>query len=208
MPVGGSARNCCASWNYARFYTAGTSQYGSLAAPATVAPNLPNVGVGGTERCSWRGSPCSAHARDGLPRRSGRCVHDRTPWGDAINFDDRGCDSVRAQVLENVRQWIADFHLDGLRLDAVHAIYDISPEHILAEIKRVADEEAARASRHVHIIAESDLNDARLLWPQDRGGSIDFSLEAGSRGDKDALGLSEKFVRFAVSLQVSDDTWK
>jgi maltooligosyltrehalose trehalohydrolase len=99
----------------------------------------------------------------------------RTPWGDAINFDDRGCDAVRAQVLENVRLWIADFHLDGLRLDAVHAIYDVSPEHILAAIKRVADEEAAKANRHVHIIAESDLNDTRLLRPQDHGG---YGLDA------------------------------
>jgi maltooligosyltrehalose trehalohydrolase len=89
--------------------------------------------------------------------------HYRTPWGAAVNFDGRGCDAVRAFVLDNVRQWIRDFHVDGLRLDAVHGIFDSSPRHILRAIKEAADEEAARLGRPIHIIAESDLNDVRLL---------------------------------------------
>lgn len=94
----------------------------------------------------------------------------RTPWGAAFNFDGRGCDAVRAFVLDNVRQWIRDFHVDGLRLDAVHAIVDHSPRHILREIKEAADEEAARLGRPVHIIAESNLNDVRLLDRTELGG--------------------------------------
>jgi maltooligosyltrehalose trehalohydrolase len=93
-----------------------------------------------------------------------------TPWGTAINFDDSGSDAVRAFVLDNVRQWIRDFHLDGLRLDAVHAIFDHSPRHILREIQEAAKEEAQQLGRAVHVIAESNLNDVRLLDATDRGG--------------------------------------
>jgi maltooligosyltrehalose trehalohydrolase len=93
-----------------------------------------------------------------------------TPWGKAMNYDDRGSDSVRAFVTNNVRQWVRDFRVDGLRLDAVHAIYDFSARHILREIKEAAQGEAQRLGRPVHVIAESNLNDVRLLDPIDHGG--------------------------------------
>jgi maltooligosyltrehalose trehalohydrolase len=93
-----------------------------------------------------------------------------TPWGASLNYDDAGCDAVRALVLDNVRQWIRDYHVDGLRLDAVHAIHDESPRHILREIKEVADEEAWRLGRPVHVIAESNLNDVRLIDRTELGG--------------------------------------
>jgi maltooligosyltrehalose trehalohydrolase len=98
-----------------------------------------------------------------------------TPWGRAINFDDAGCDEVRAFVLDNVRMWIRDFRVDGLRVDAVHAVYDFGTRHILREIKEAADAEALRLGRPVHVIAESDLNDARLLNPPEFGG---YGLDA------------------------------
>jgi maltooligosyltrehalose trehalohydrolase len=93
-----------------------------------------------------------------------------TPWGRAINYDESGCDGVREFVLENVRMWIRDFRVDGLRVDAVHAIYDFSARHILRDIKETADQEAARLGRPVHVIAESDLNDVRLIDPPATGG--------------------------------------
>jgi maltooligosyltrehalose trehalohydrolase len=93
-----------------------------------------------------------------------------TPWGAAVNFDGAGSDAVRAFILDNVRQWIRDYHFDGLRLDAVHAICDFSPRHILREIKEAADEEAWRFGRPGHVIAESNLNDVRLLDGMERGG--------------------------------------
>jgi maltooligosyltrehalose trehalohydrolase len=95
-----------------------------------------------------------------------------TPWGAALNFDGRGCDGVRAFVLDNVRLWVRDYRIDGLRLDAVHAIYDRTPRHILREIKEVAAEEAQRIGlgRPVHVIAESNLNDVRLIDPVELGG--------------------------------------
>lgn len=94
----------------------------------------------------------------------------KTPWGSAINFDGPSSRPVRDFVLNNVRQWVRDFRIDGLRLDAIHAMHDDSPVSILAEIKQAADDEAGRIGRRVHIIAESNLNDIRLLNPQSVGG--------------------------------------
>jgi maltooligosyltrehalose trehalohydrolase len=94
----------------------------------------------------------------------------RTSWGPALNLDGPGSDPVRDFLLDNVRLWIEDFHFDGLRLDAVHAIYDSRPRHILREIKEVADAAATRAGRHDHIIAESLVNDVRMVRSAERGG--------------------------------------
>jgi maltooligosyltrehalose trehalohydrolase len=97
----------------------------------------------------------------------------RTPWGAAINYDDRGSDAVREFVLDNVTMWIEDYHVDGLRLDAVHAMYDLGARHILHDIKMAAD--SAARGRPVYIVAESDLNDVRPLLAPDRGG---YGLDA------------------------------
>ena len=94
----------------------------------------------------------------------------KTPWGEALNYDDRGSDAVRQYVLDNVRMWLEEFHLDGLRLDAVHAIYDLGAKHLLQEVGEVASEVAERSGRLTHVIAESDLNDPRVVNPADRGG--------------------------------------
>ena len=94
----------------------------------------------------------------------------RTPWGRAVNYDDAGCDEVREFVLENVRQWFRDFHMDGLRLDAAQAIYDLGPRHMLADLQQVAEDETAKFGRAPYVIAESDLNDVRMLRPNSMGG--------------------------------------
>lgn len=96
--------------------------------------------------------------------------HYRTPWGQAVNFDNRGCDPVRDYVVNNVRLWLEEYQFDGLRLDAVHAIYDLGARHILREMREIADAVSARVGRPVYLIAESDLNDPRLLLPPSRGG--------------------------------------
>jgi maltooligosyltrehalose trehalohydrolase len=93
-----------------------------------------------------------------------------TPWGKAVNFDGPGCDAVRQFVIDNACSWIRDFHLDGLRLDAVHAIFDQSPRHILADIHTAVQAEASCLQRTVHVIAESHQNDMRLLNPAEKGG--------------------------------------
>jgi maltooligosyltrehalose trehalohydrolase len=96
--------------------------------------------------------------------------HYKTPWGQAVNFDGPGSDAVRDFVLDNARMWLEAFHLDGLRLDAVHAIYDLGAYHILRALKETAEDVAERRRRPAHIVAESDLNDPRLLLPPERGG--------------------------------------
>jgi maltooligosyltrehalose trehalohydrolase len=99
----------------------------------------------------------------------------RTPWGAAINYDGPGSDPVRQFILDNVRHWVEGYHVDGLRLDAVHAIFDMSPVHILREVKETADASAARLGRKAIVIAESLLNDVRMLLPPERGG---YGLDA------------------------------
>jgi maltooligosyltrehalose trehalohydrolase len=99
----------------------------------------------------------------------------KTPWGPAINYYESGCQEVRAFVRNNVRQWIRDFHVDGLRLDAIHSIYDRGPRHILAEIKAAAEDESRSLRHPVHLIAESNLNDATILHHEDQGG---YGLDA------------------------------
>jgi maltooligosyltrehalose trehalohydrolase len=93
-----------------------------------------------------------------------------TPWGPAINFDDRGSDEVRRYVIDNALWWIEGCHVDALRLDAVHAIYDQSATHILAQLADRVAEVASRLGRLVHLVAESDLNDPRLVHTAERGG--------------------------------------
>ena len=89
-----------------------------------------------------------------------------TPWGRAINFDDDCSDAVREWVLQNAEGWVRDFHVDGLRLDAIHAIVDSNPEHLVAAVTRRVH--ALRPDALV--IAESGLNDPRVMRPAERGG--------------------------------------
>lgn len=93
-----------------------------------------------------------------------------TPWGDAINFDDAGSDAVRDFVIDNALQWIVHYRIDGLRLDAIHAILDRSAVHILEELSASVEDAIERLGRPVYLIAESDLNDPRVVTPRTRGG--------------------------------------
>ena len=94
----------------------------------------------------------------------------RTPWGQAINFDGPGSDGVRRYFFENARSWLERFHVDALRLDAVHGIYDRSAVPFLEELAVEIDALAAGTGRLLHIIAESALNDPRLVGDLRRGG--------------------------------------
>ncbi|WP_198171575.1 malto-oligosyltrehalose trehalohydrolase [Mucilaginibacter aquatilis] len=93
-----------------------------------------------------------------------------TPWGNAINFDDAGCDAVRHYFIENVLMWFRDFHIDALRMDAVHAIKDFSPVHILAEIKSSVDSLMQETGQKHYLIVECDLNDTRYINPIKKAG--------------------------------------
>jgi maltooligosyltrehalose trehalohydrolase len=99
----------------------------------------------------------------------------QTPWGPALNFDSAYSDQVRSFFLQNALYWQRKFHLDGLRLDAVHAIFDQSAKPFLQELQETVQAQAAEIGRPFSLIAESDLNDARLLRDSSQGG---FGLQA------------------------------
>jgi len=99
----------------------------------------------------------------------------RTPWGSAINFDGPDSDEVRRFFIENALYWVTEFRVDALRLDAVHGIFDFSALHFLQELTCAVHERAERLNRRVYVIAESDLNDARLARSRELGG---YGLDA------------------------------
>lgn len=99
----------------------------------------------------------------------------KTPWGSAVNYDGPYSDAVREYVLHNAVYWIEEFHIDALRLDAIHGIFDFSAKHILLEIGEAVHAIGKSTGRHVWVIPESDLNDARIISPVSKGG---YGLDA------------------------------
>jgi maltooligosyltrehalose trehalohydrolase len=97
-------------------------------------------------------------------------AHHQTNWGDAVNFDGPGSDEVRRFVIDNATAWLRDYHCDGVRLDAVHAIADDSAIHILEALAAEADALSAQLGRPLLLIAESDRNDPRPVRSRDAGG--------------------------------------
>ncbi|MGH8002310.1 MAG: malto-oligosyltrehalose trehalohydrolase [Brasilonema sp.] len=124
----------------------------------------------------------------------------RTPWGSAMNFDDAHSYDVRHYFIENALYWLRDYHIDALRLDAIHAIYDLGAKHFLEELAENVAQLSQQQERKLYLIAESDLNDARVVRPPELGGygidaqwSDDFhhALHALLTGDK--IGYYEDF---------------
>jgi maltooligosyltrehalose trehalohydrolase len=107
-----------------------------------------------------------------LPRFAPYLMSGTNEWGDLVNLDAAQSGPVRRFIIDNALMWLTDYHVDGLRLDAVHALRDSSTPHLLAELSRVVDATAARSGRPLTLIAETDQNDARMVTP----------LEAGGRG--------------------------
>ena len=99
----------------------------------------------------------------------------RTPWGEAVNYDGAGSDEVRRFVIDNALMWLRDYGFDGLRLDAVHAIYSFESIHILEELAGAVRRLGEELQRSFVLIAESDMNDPRLVHPVSRGG---YGLDA------------------------------
>jgi maltooligosyltrehalose trehalohydrolase len=99
----------------------------------------------------------------------------KTPWGSAVNLDGRGSDEVRRFFCDNAISWMRDYHIDGLRLDAVHAIVDTSPRHFLEQLAEETAALARHTQRRLVLIAEDDLNDPRVVTSPDRGG---YGLDA------------------------------
>jgi len=99
----------------------------------------------------------------------------QTPWGKAVNFDGAGSDEVRTYFINNALHWFTNYHIDALRLDALHAIYDMSAKPFLRELAERVEGFSRQAGRRVYLIAESDLNDTKLIKSPRAGG---YGLDA------------------------------
>ncbi|MCB9772202.1 MAG: malto-oligosyltrehalose trehalohydrolase [Candidatus Omnitrophica bacterium] len=138
----------------------------------------------------------------------------KTPWGWAVNFDDRYSDEVRNYFFENALYWFRDFHVDALRLDAVHAIYDFSAKHFLKELAQKTRAFSLVDRRKRLLIAESDLNDATVVRPAQLGGlgidaqwSDDFHHAVHSVLTKEQFGYYHDFGRFEDILKALKKTF-
>jgi maltooligosyltrehalose trehalohydrolase len=143
-----------------------------------------------------------------------------TPWGMAVNLDGPGSDEVRAWVIDDALRWLRDFHVDALRLDAVHALVDDSPVHLLAELAdRVADL-GRRLGRPLTLVAESDRNDTRTITPTSRGGlgmdaqwadDVHHAIHAFLTGERQGyyvdFGSVEVLAKALTGVFVHDGSW-
>ncbi len=143
-----------------------------------------------------------------------------TPWGAAVNLDREGCDEVRRYIADNALMWLRDFHIDGLRLDAVHALVDESAMHLLEQLSNEVSAMAAQLGKPLWLVAESDLNDHRVVVPREAGGlgmdgqwcdDLHHALHAllsgetsGYYGDFGSLDVLSKSL---VGAFVHDGTW-
>jgi maltooligosyltrehalose trehalohydrolase len=98
-----------------------------------------------------------------------------TPWGKAINFDGPGSDGIRRFIIDNALYWLTEFHVDALRLDAIHGIYDFGALHVLDELSDAFQSHTRQLKRQAWLIAESDLEDVRIINPRSKGG---YALDA------------------------------
>ncbi|MCZ8379672.1 malto-oligosyltrehalose trehalohydrolase [Mycobacterium sp. CPCC 205372] len=105
-----------------------------------------------------------------LPRFGPYLSSGSNPWGESINIADADADEVRRYIIDCALRWMREFHADGLRLDAVHALVDTTAIHILEELSAETDALSAELGRPLSLIAESDKNDPRLITPRERGG--------------------------------------
>jgi maltooligosyltrehalose trehalohydrolase len=121
-----------------------------------------------------------------------------TPWGDAVNLDGAGSDGVREFVLDNARQWFVDFHLDALRLDAVHVLHDGRAQTLLEALSAQTDSLAEQVGRPLWLIAESDRNDPATVLPR-----------ASRPGHPGGVGLHAQWaddVHHALHVQLTGET--
>ena len=144
----------------------------------------------------------------------------RTAWGDAINYDGPGSDEVRRFVIDNASMWFRDYHVDGLRLDAVHAIVDDSARHIMEDLAIEIDALATHVGRPLFLVAESDRNDPRAVRSRHGGGwGLDsawadewhHSLHAVLTGERSGYyedyGSLESLAKALRQAWVHDGTW-
>ncbi|HEX3967096.1 MAG TPA: malto-oligosyltrehalose trehalohydrolase [Edaphobacter sp.] len=147
--------------------------------------------------------------------------HHRTPWGGAVNFEDWGSDEVRRFFCDNALMWMRDYHIDGLRLDAVHEFVDRSAVHFMEQLADEVKSLSVKLGRRLVLIAESDLNDPRVVKPKELGGygmnaqwSDDFhhalftvlQVDGGQKGYYVDFGTMAKLAKALTKIFVQDGT--
>ncbi|MEW6264182.1 MAG: malto-oligosyltrehalose trehalohydrolase [Thermodesulfobacteriota bacterium] len=132
----------------------------------------------------------------------------KTPWGPAMNLDGPHSDEVRNFFIQNALDWISVFRLDALRIDAVHGLFDFSARTFLEELAETIHREAERLGRRIYLIAESDLNDSRLVRPSATGGygldgqwNDDFHHALHALLTEEKVGYYQDFGRFDHLVQ-------
>ncbi|HEX4576084.1 MAG TPA: malto-oligosyltrehalose trehalohydrolase, partial [Edaphobacter sp.] len=133
-----------------------------------------------------------------------------TPWGGAVNFEDWGSDEVRRFFCDNALMWMRDYHIDGLRLDAVHAFVDRSAVHFLEQLSDEVKDLSAKLGRRLVLIAESDLNDPRVVKPKELGGygmdaqwSDDFHHALFTVLQREGVGEKGYYVDFGTMAKLA-----
>lgn len=166
MPV--NAMNGIHNWGYdGVLWYAVHEPYGGPAAYQRFVDACHAVGIGVIQDVVYNHFGASGNY---LPRFGPYLAEAENPWGQVVNFDGRLSGEVRRYVIDNALMWFQEFHVDGLRLDAVHALVDGSEPHLLEELAVEVAELAAHQQRPLVLIAESDQNDARLVLPREAGG--------------------------------------
>ena len=145
-----------------------------------------------------------------------------TPWGDAVNFEDAGSDEVRRFFCDNALMWLRDYHIDGLRLDAVHELTDRSAIHFMEQLSAEVEVLSSTLGRKLVLIAESDLNDPRMVTPREAGGygmdaqwNDDFhhalftilNVDEHGKGYYSDFGSFEKFAKSLTEMFVYDGVY-
>jgi maltooligosyltrehalose trehalohydrolase len=144
----------------------------------------------------------------------------KTPWGPAVNLDDKGSDEVRKFFYNNALMWLRDYHFDGLRLDAIHAFVDSSAFHFLENLSSEVEALSAQIGRHLVLIAESDLNDPRVVasreargygidaqWCDDVHHAIHTVLTGERRGYYEDFGSLEQLAKALKNAYIYDGVY-
>ena len=144
----------------------------------------------------------------------------QTPWGSAVNLDQEGSDEVRRYLVDNALMWLRDYHVDGLRLDAVHALVDSRATHVLEELSSAVQSLSAQVGKPLWLVGESDRNDPRTVQPLDGGGlgldgqwadDVHHSLHATLTGERSGyygdFGSLPTLAKALTGAFVHDGTW-